>query len=35
MNVFLTDREELNRAGKAAGDYIRDNAGATAMIMGD
>ncbi len=35
MNIFLTDREELNRAGKAAGDYIRDNAGATAMIMGD
>lgn len=35
VNVFLTDREELNRAGKAAGDYIRDNAGATAMIMGD
>ena len=35
MNVFLTDREELTRAGKAAGDYIRDNAGATAMIMGD
>ena len=35
MNVFLTDREELNRAGKAAGDYIRGGAGATAMIMGD
>ncbi|MGM9687889.1 MAG: 3-deoxy-D-manno-octulosonic acid transferase [Alloprevotella sp.] len=35
MNAFLTDREELRRAGKAAGDYIRDNAGATAMIMGD
>ena len=35
MNTFLTDREELRRAGKAAGDYIRGGAGATAMIMGD
>ena len=33
MDRFLADKDELSRAGKAAGNYIRDNAGATASIM--
>ena len=32
MDRFLSDSEALKRAGKAAGDYIRDNAGAADRI---
>lgn len=35
MNLFLGDKEELQKAGRAAGDYIRQNAGATEKILGD
>ena len=35
LRILNQYREELRRAGKAAGDYIRGGAGATAMIMGD
>ena len=34
LNLLLSDKEELARAGKAAGDYILRNAGATRQIMG-
>ena len=34
LNRLLTDKEELQKAGKAAGDYIKENAGATDKIMG-
>lgn len=35
MNLFLSDKEELQKAGLAAGDYIRQNAGATDKILGE
>ena len=33
MHVFLNDKEALAKAGQAAGNYIQNNAGATAQIM--
>ena len=33
MNRFLTDKNELSRAGKAAGDYVKNNSGALEKIM--
>lgn len=35
MNLFLGNKEELQKAGRAAGDYIRQNAGATEKILGE
>lgn len=34
MDTFLSNKEEVQKAGKAAGDYIKENAGATEKIMG-
>lgn len=34
LDRFLSDKDELQRAGEAAGSYIRDNAGATDVILG-
>lgn len=33
LNKLTTDKEALQKAGEAAGEYIRQNAGATAKIM--
>lgn len=33
MDLFLSDKEALAKAGQAAGDYIKHNAGATEKIM--
>lgn len=33
MDLFLSDKEALAKAGQAAGDYIKQNAGATEKIM--
>lgn len=33
MDFFLENKEELTKAGLAAGNYIKENAGATALIM--
>ena len=33
MDLFLSDKQALSEAGKAAGDYIKQNAGATEKIM--
>lgn len=33
MNRFLTDKNELSRVGKAAGDYVKNNSGALEKIM--
>ena len=33
MNHLLTDKEALQKAGRAAGHYICDNAGATEKII--
>lgn len=35
MDRFLSDKDELTRAGQAAGNYIKQNAGATAIIAKD
>lgn len=35
MDRFLSDKDELSRAGQAADDYIKQNAGATAVIAKD
>lgn len=34
MDLFLSDKDELQRAGQAAGSYISENAGATELILG-
>ena len=34
MNRFMTNKNELQQAGNAAGNYIKENAGATDKIMG-
>lgn len=33
MDFFLENKDELTKAGLAAGNYIKENAGATALIM--
>ena len=33
MTLFLTDKEQLQQAGKAADEYIRQSAGATDLIL--
>lgn len=33
MDLFLSDKQALSEAGKAAGDYIKQNAGVTEKIM--
>lgn len=33
MDLFLTHKEQLQEAGRAAGNYIKENAGATLLIM--
>jgi 3-deoxy-D-manno-octulosonic-acid transferase len=33
MNKFLSDETCLHKAGKNAGDYVRNNAGALEKIM--
>lgn len=33
INLFLNNKEELTNAGKSAGNYIKENAGATSLIM--
>ena len=35
MDRFLSDKDELSRAGQAADNYIKQNAGATAVIAKD
>lgn len=35
MDCFLSDKDELSRAGQAADNYIKQNAGATAVIAKD
>ena len=34
MDKFLVNKNDVMKAGQAAGDYIKDNAGATDIIMG-
>jgi 3-deoxy-D-manno-octulosonic-acid transferase len=33
MNKFLTDETYLKQSGKAAGDYVKGNAGAMELIL--